>query len=77
MRRTAEVLLGDGGVVGLTYVPCLYKSRYARLLMHTEKANNQSGYIGAAIVGGFVAVVGSWYGVRYVWHRRRPEHVSK
>ncbi|KAI0822016.1 NicO-domain-containing protein [Trametes gibbosa] len=38
------------------------------------KANDNSGYIGAAIVGSFITVVGSWYGARYLygkWHARR------
>ncbi|RPD62214.1 NicO-domain-containing protein [Lentinus tigrinus ALCF2SS1-7] len=37
-------------------------------------ANDNSGYIGAAIVGSFIFVVGSWYGARYLyrkWQRRQ------
>ncbi|KAI0670977.1 high-affinity nickel-transport protein-domain-containing protein [Trametes maxima] len=37
-------------------------------------ANDNSGYIGAAIVGSFVAIVASWYGARFLyrkWHARR------
>ncbi|KAI1793273.1 NicO-domain-containing protein [Ganoderma leucocontextum] len=37
-------------------------------------ANDNSGYIGAAIVGSFVFVVSSWYGCRFLyrkWHARR------
>ncbi|KAI8986207.1 NicO-domain-containing protein [Trametes punicea] len=37
-------------------------------------ANDNSGYIGAAIVGSFIVVVSAWYGARYVyrnWQRRR------
>jgi len=34
------------------------------------QANKQSGYIGAAIVGAFLAVVLSWYGMRWVLRRR-------
>lgn len=30
------------------------------------KANDQSGYIGAAIVGGFLLVVVGWYGGQWV-----------
>lgn len=33
-------------------------------------ANNQSGYIGAAIVGAFLAVVLGWYGTRWALRRR-------
>ncbi|KAH9889835.1 NicO-domain-containing protein [Cubamyces lactineus] len=38
------------------------------------RANDNSGYIGAAIVGSFIAVVSSWYGVRFLhrkWKARR------
>lgn len=33
------------------------------------RANEQSGYIGAAIVGGFITVVLGWYGLRRVLRR--------
>ncbi|THH27572.1 hypothetical protein EUX98_g6615 [Antrodiella citrinella] len=33
------------------------------------RANDNSGYIGAAIVGSFVFVVGCWYGSRYAYRR--------
>ncbi|TFK83817.1 NicO-domain-containing protein [Polyporus arcularius HHB13444] len=32
-------------------------------------ANDNSGYIGAAIVGSFVFVVGSWYGARFLYRK--------
>ncbi|KAI0662057.1 NicO-domain-containing protein [Cubamyces menziesii] len=38
------------------------------------KANDNSGYIGAAIVGSFIAVVSGWYGARFLyrkWKARR------
>ena len=34
------------------------------------RANEQSGNIGAAIVGAFLAVVLGWYGTRWVLRRR-------
>ncbi|KAI0333765.1 NicO-domain-containing protein [Cubamyces sp. BRFM 1775] len=33
------------------------------------RANDNSGYIGAAIVGSFVAVVSGWYGVRFLYRK--------
>jgi high-affinity nickel-transport protein len=39
-----------------------------------RQANDNSGYIGAGIVGSFVMVVGGWYGGRWVfskWKRVR------
>lgn len=39
------------------------------------KANNNSGYIGAAIVGGFLAIVGGWYA--YQWVARKVKGRSK
>ena len=33
------------------------------------KANQNSGYIGAAVVGGFLAIVGGWY--TYRWGTRK------
>ncbi|CDO71702.1 hypothetical protein BN946_scf184915.g46 [Trametes cinnabarina] len=33
------------------------------------KANDNSGYIGAAIVGSFIAVVSVWYGARYLYRQ--------
>ncbi|KAI0056100.1 NicO-domain-containing protein [Artomyces pyxidatus] len=35
-----------------------------------DDANDNSGYIGAAIVGSFVVVVGGWYGVRWATRSR-------
>lgn len=35
------------------------------------QAADNSGYIGAAIVGAFVAVVAGWYGVRWVLRKKR------
>jgi len=37
------------------------------------EANNNSGYIGAGIVGSFVLVVGGWYGGRWAYSRARQE----
>ncbi|RXK38369.1 hypothetical protein M231_04411 [Tremella mesenterica] len=34
------------------------------------KTNDESGYIGAGIVGSFVVIVGGWYGGRWAWRRR-------
>jgi high-affinity nickel-transport protein len=36
-----------------------------------QQANNNSGYIGAGIVGSFVLVVGGWYGGRWAYQNRR------
>jgi high-affinity nickel-transport protein len=41
--------------------------------VQTPKANDNSGYIGAGIVGTFVLVVGGWYGGRWAinkWKKR-------
>lgn len=35
------------------------------------EAGDNSGYIGAGIVGAFVAIVGGWYGWRWVLGRRK------
>ncbi|KAI0031074.1 high-affinity nickel-transport protein-domain-containing protein [Vararia minispora EC-137] len=40
-------------------------------------ANNNSGYIGAGIVGSFVVVVGAWYGIRQLGSWRRGRSVGK
>ncbi|KAH9924277.1 NicO-domain-containing protein [Epithele typhae] len=43
-------------------------------------ANDNSGYIGAAIVGSFVFVVASWYATKFVyrkWHARRSARVAQ
>jgi hypothetical protein len=34
-----------------------------------RQANDNSGYIGAGIVGSFVLVVGGWYGGRWVYSK--------
>jgi len=39
------------------------------------QANEQSGYIGAAIVGAFLAVVLGWYGTRRVLRKRTGDQV--
>ena len=36
-----------------------------------QQANNNSGYIGAGIVGTFVLVVGGWYGGRWAFAKRK------
>jgi len=40
------------------------------------KANDQSGYIGAAIVGGFLLVVVGWYGGRWVAKKLREKSLN-
>ncbi|KAI0632023.1 NicO-domain-containing protein [Trametes polyzona] len=43
-------------------------------------ANDNSGYIGAAIVGSFIAIVSCWYGARFAyrkWHARRAGHLRQ
>ncbi|KAL7280075.1 hypothetical protein ACG7TL_006490 [Trametes sanguinea] len=43
-------------------------------------ANDNSGYIGAAIVGSFIFVVSAWYGVRYLykkWQARRERGATQ
>ncbi|KAI0763623.1 high-affinity nickel-transport protein-domain-containing protein [Trametes elegans] len=39
-------------------------------------ANDNSGYIGAAIVGSFIAIVACWYGARAVYRKWRVRQVS-
>ncbi len=49
---------------------CYSFSVYADL---SPQANDNSGYIGAAIVGSFIIIVAGWYGGRWVarkYHRR-------
>jgi nickel/cobalt transporter (NiCoT) family protein len=44
------------------------------------QANDLSGYIGAAIVGAFVCVVASSYGLRYAYRKyqvKRPRSITK
>jgi high-affinity nickel-transport protein len=41
------------------------------------RANTNSGYIGAAIVGGFVAVVCMWYGAKWLSRIRRSRRVQE
>ena len=41
-----------------------------------KQANDNSGYIGAAIVGSFVAIVAIWYASRWAWRKLRARHVS-
>ncbi|KAG8925170.1 hypothetical protein FRC02_009878 [Tulasnella sp. 418] len=36
-------------------------------------ANEQSGFIGAAIVGCFLLIVSSYYGIRYIRRRRSSQ----
>ena len=45
----------------------------------TFKANDQSGFIGAAIVGGFIVVLIGWYGGRWAIQklRKRAETESE
>ncbi|KAI0789798.1 high-affinity nickel-transport protein-domain-containing protein [Abortiporus biennis] len=40
------------------------------------KANDNSGYIGAAIVGAFLTIVGIWYGSRWVWRKYKTDTVT-
>ncbi|KAK7681581.1 hypothetical protein QCA50_015314 [Cerrena zonata] len=41
------------------------------------RANDNSGYIGAAIVGSFVLIVASWYGSRYLWRKWNAKRLQK
>lgn len=41
-----------------------------------DAANDNSGYIGAAIVGSFVTIVGIWYGGKYLWRKLRRRHLE-
>lgn len=65
------------GLIGEECAPCREAvedkddhSLTARWWRGWAQANEQSGYIGAAIVGAFLAVVLSWYGIRWVLRRR-------
>ena len=42
----------------------------------TFQANNQSGYIGVAIVGGFLMIVLIWYGGRWIRSKAREGKVQ-
>jgi high-affinity nickel-transport protein len=66
------------GLIGEECVPCREAagdednySLAARWWRGWAQANEKSGYIGAAIVGAFVAVVLAWYGLCPML-RRRP-----
>lgn len=70
----AEGLRAAGGEAGRTYVDAPFGC--AHLLIEVWQANDKSGYIGAAIVGSFIAVVLGWYSARFVYRKwqahRRP-----
>ena len=59
-------LQGHGGGAGPRLV--VYHSSEPTLML--PKAGEQSGYIGAAIVGAFVVIVGGYYGIRWLKRRR-------
>ena len=70
------------GLIGEECEPCREaaedednQSLAARWWRGWAQANKQSGYIGAAIVGGFITVVLGWYGLRRVL-RRGPSRSS-
>ena len=65
------------GLIGEECAPCREAaedkdnhSLAARWWRGWAQANAKSGYIGAAIVGGFLAVVIGWYGIRWVSRKR-------
>ena len=54
--------------------------RYQCLTPPSQQANDNSGYIGAAIVGVFLFIVGSWYGTRWAFRKllaRRQRPMSR
>jgi nickel/cobalt transporter (NiCoT) family protein len=70
------------GLIGEECVPCREAaedednhSLAARWWRGWARANEQSGYIGAAIVGAFIAVVLGWYGLR--WAQGRGSSVQE
>ncbi|KAI0714024.1 high-affinity nickel-transport protein-domain-containing protein [Cerioporus squamosus] len=69
-------LITTMGLIGHHCTPCQHAANAADgagLRGDGGEANDNSGYIGAAIVGLFVFVVGSWYGTRFLyrkWQRR-------
>jgi hypothetical protein len=65
---------GDGGEAGQTQVTA--PSFYYPLFDYLLQANENSGYIGAAIIGAFLAIVASWYLVVWLWKKwnTRPSH---
>jgi hypothetical protein len=67
-----------GGDFGLRFVPLVRPDVDASILL-TDQANNNSGLIGAVIVGTFVFVVFVWYIAPFVWRRirgrRAPMHI--
>ena len=65
------------GLIGEECTPCREaaedednRSLAARWWRGWAQANEKSGYIGAAIVGAFLAIVLGWYGVRWVLRKR-------
>ena len=68
------------GLIGEECVPCreaaedeYNHSLTARWWRGWAQANQRSGYIGAAIVGAFIAVVLGWYGLRQVLRRSNDQ----
>lgn len=42
-------------------------------LLFDRQANDESGYIGAAIVGSFVALVACWYGAQALYRKAQAK----
>ena len=64
------------GLIGEECTPCREaaedennRSLAAKWWRGWARVNEQSGYIGAAIVGAFLAIVLGWYGIRWVLRR--------
>lgn len=58
-----EAFLESGGEGGQkSFFPLPFFQQMLTICVLIVKANDQSGYIGAAIVGGFLLLVVGWYG---------------
>lgn len=78
LRNGSISLITIMGVIGENCVRCQESATAAdggglagRWWRGWASANDNSGYIGAAIVGGFVLVVGGWYGIRWIQNTKK------
>lgn len=75
MIRMAVVLRGAGGEAGRGCVLRIASCTSVLRLPTPRQANDDSGFIGAAIVGGFVILLAGWYGSRWVLRRVKEREV--
>jgi hypothetical protein len=74
MTPVEGVSLGGGGEDGSMYVSQLIKCSTQRTT--TLQANNNLGYIGAAIVGSFIAILIVWYGITWLARKVKKNRVA-